>query len=80
MAWLAFTVRSPPGEALSSLTVVILSWRPEVSSSTELSGTVLEPFSLRTIRAPGRSLIAVDAVPGTYTTAVAVSPSGAMTW
>ena len=41
---------------------------------------MLEPSSLSAIRAPGRSLIAVDCVPGTYTTAVAVSPSGAVTW
>src|SRR5271165_4693699 len=48
--------------------------------SIELSGTVPEPSFFRTIRAPGRSRIAVACVPGTYTTAVAVSPSGAVIW
>ena len=45
--------------------VVILSWRPAESVSTELSGTVAEPFFARVIRAPGLSLITDDAVPGT---------------
>ena len=65
MAWLALTVMSPAGEALSWLTVVILSCRPEASSSTELSGTVTEPSCLSVIRAPGLSLIADAAMPGT---------------